>query len=123
MSPHEPEAGGWAHRRAEFLALASRSREVVLLAAVTGALTGLGVALFERVVIDVLFDHISELSPWLLAFVTGFGLVLAALGLRYIARSEDPATAVAYLRAFHEPDRPLRIGEFPGLMFAATATT
>ena len=61
-------------RRAELLALASRSREVVLLAAVTGALTGLGVALFERVVIDVLFDHVSQLSPWLLTFAPGFGL-------------------------------------------------
>jgi CIC family chloride channel protein len=94
----------------------------VLLAAVTGALTGLGVALFERVVIDVLFDHVSQLSPWLLAFVPGFGLVLAALGLRYVARSEDPATADAYLRSFHDADRPLRIRELPGRMLAAVAT-
>src|SRR6476620_2877152 len=108
MSPHEPDSGGWAHRRAGFLALARRSREVVLLAAVTGAFTGLGVALFERVVIDVLFDHVSKLSPWLLAFVPGFGLLFAALALRCVARSKDPATADAYLRAFHDADRPLR---------------
>jgi hypothetical protein len=35
-----------------FREFARRSREVVVLAAVTGALTGLGVALFERIVVD-----------------------------------------------------------------------
>ncbi len=105
-----------------FRGFARRSRDVVLLAAITGALTGLGVALFERAVVDGTFDHLLKLSPWLLAFMPLCGLVLAWLSLRYVARNESPATADAYLQVFHDPERTLRMREVPGRMLAAIAT-
>ncbi len=105
-----------------FRGFARRSRDVVLLAAITGALTGLGVALFERALVDGIFDHLLELSPWLLAFMPFCGLALAWFALRYVAGNTSPATADAYLQAFHDPERPLRMREVPGRMLAAIAT-
>ncbi len=105
-----------------FREFARRSRDVVLLAAITGALTGLGVALFERAVVEGLFDRLIGLSPWVLAFMPMCGLLLAWLSLRFVARSENPGTADAYLHAFHDPTHPLRIVELPGRMLAAIAT-
>ena len=105
-----------------FREFARRSRDVVLLAAVTGALTGLGVALFERAVVDGVYDRLLQLSPWLLAFMPLCGLLLAWLALHFVARSESSDTTDAYLHAFHEADRPLRLREVPGRMLAAVAT-
>ncbi len=105
-----------------FRGFARRSRDAVLLAAITGALTGLGVALFERAVEVGIFAHLLDLSPWLLAFMPLCGLVLAWLALRFVAGNESPATADAYLQAFHDPERPLRLREAPGRMLAAIAT-
>src|ERR1700751_4136074 len=96
-----------------FREFARRSRDVVLLAALTGVLTGIGVALFERVVVDGLLDRLLKLSPWLLAFMPLCGLVLAWLALHFVARNEDAGTADAYLHAFHDADRPLRLREVP----------
>jgi chloride channel protein, CIC family len=105
-----------------FRDFARRSRDVVLLAAVTGVVTGFGVALFERVVVDGLLDEVLDLSPWVLAFVPLAGLALAWVALRYGARSDSPATADAYLAAFHDVEHPLRLREVPGRMLAAIAT-
>src|SRR4051794_20448454 len=92
-----------------FREFARRSRDVVLLAAVTGVVTGFGVALFERIVVDGMLDHVLDLSPWILAFVPLVGLLVAWLSLRVLARSDSPATADAYLAAFHDPQHPLRL--------------
>jgi len=40
---------------------------------VTGVVTGLLVGGFDRLVVDVAFDHVLLLSPWLLAFIPGVG--------------------------------------------------
>ncbi|MGB3733689.1 MAG: hypothetical protein WA964_01940, partial [Ilumatobacter sp.] len=45
-------------RTDEFRDLVKRSREVVLLAAVTGALTGVLVRYFEFVVVELMFDNL-----------------------------------------------------------------
>jgi CIC family chloride channel protein len=113
---------GWARRRAELAALANRSRQVVVLAAVTGAVTGLVVAGFEQVVSDVALDHIMQLSPWLLAAMPLVGLLLAAVLLRVVARTPSPDTSDAYLRAFHDADEPMRAREIPGKLLAAITT-
>lgn len=105
-----------------FREFARRSREVVVLAAITGVVTGFGVALFDRVVVDGILDHLFELSPWLLAFMPLCGLALAALALRYVARTHDSGMTDLYLRAFHDPEQPLRVREVPGRMLAAIAT-
>ncbi len=91
--------------------------------AVAGALTGLGVALFERIVVDVMYDRLVDLSPWMLAWMPLCGLVLSAIALRYVARSDSTATTDAYLEAFHHPkEAGLRGRELPGRMLAAIAT-
>ncbi len=111
-----------AARREDLRALVRRSREVVLLAAVTGALTGLGVALFERAVIEGLYERVVQLSPWLLAFAPLVGLTLAAVALRWLAGRASSASADEYLRSFHDRGRPMRAREVPGKMLAAVAT-
>jgi CIC family chloride channel protein len=95
---------------------------VVLLAAVTGAVTGLGVALFDRIVVDGLLDHLFELPAGVLAFMPLCGLTLSWLALHAVARTRDSGMTDLYLRAFHDPDQPLRLRELPGRMPAAIAT-
>jgi chloride channel protein, CIC family len=111
-----------ATRREELLVLARRSREEVALAAATGVLTGVGVALFDRAVVDGMYDHLVTLSPWLLAFLPLVGLALAAASLRWGAQRASSASADAYLQSFHDPDHPIRLREVPGKMLAALAT-
>src|SRR5262245_23054000 len=120
--------GQWATRakamaqREELRVLARRSRETILLAAVTGVLTGLAVALFDRAVIAGLYDRLVELSPWVLAFMPLLGLLLAAPSLRWLARRASPDTADAYLRSFHDARDPIRLRQVPGKMLAALTT-
>jgi CIC family chloride channel protein len=105
-----------------FREFARRSHEVVVLAAITGAVTGFAVAAFEWVVVDDLLDHLFELSPWVLAWMPLVGLALTWAALRYIARSRDTGLTDLYLKAFHDPEEPLRLRELPGRMLAAVAT-
>jgi CIC family chloride channel protein len=102
--------------------LARRSREAILLAAATGVLTGVGVALFERGVVDGMYGHLVELSPWLLAFLPLAGLTIAAASLRWAARRASPDSSDAYLQSFHDPANPIPLHEVPGKMLAAFAT-
>jgi CIC family chloride channel protein len=105
-----------------FREFARRSHEVVVLAAITGAVTGFAVAAFDWVVVEGLLDRLFELTPWVLAWMPLVGLVLTWLALRYVARSRDTGLADVYLKAFHDPEEPLRLRELPGRMLAAVAT-
>ena len=110
------------HRRTELKQLLSRSHQVVSLAALTGVLTGLLVALFDRLVVDVLFEHVLRLRPWLIAVLPAVGLMLA-LGVRKsIGRGASPATADEYLHAFHDEDHELEWRPFVARMIAAVLT-
>jgi CIC family chloride channel protein len=108
-------------RRAVVAAFAVRSRQVLLLAALAGALTGLGVALFETVVIELLFDHLVDLPLWALAVMPTIGLVVAALSLRVLGPT-TPGTTDAYLQAFHDPAQALKLRDLPARMLAAIGT-
>ena len=105
-----------------FREFARRSHEVIVLAAITGVVTGFAVALFDRIVVSGLLDHFYELSPWVLAFLPMVGLALSWLALFYIARTRDSGMTDLYLKAFHDPDHPLQLREFPGRILAAIAT-
>jgi CIC family chloride channel protein len=105
-----------------FREFARRSHEIIVLAAVTGVVTGLAVALFDRLVVEGLLDRVFELSPWLLAGMPLVGLALAWLALRYVARSRDPGMTDLYLKAFHDNDQQYRLRELPGRMLAAIVT-
>lgn len=99
-----------------------RSREVVLLAAVTGAVTGLFVRFFEYVVVEVIFDRILHGPLWFAAVAPGIGLLLSAILLHTLGAGASSATSDEYLRAFHDPDYPLRPRAFVGRISAAITT-
>jgi CIC family chloride channel protein len=94
-------------RRDELRQLVRRSREVVLLAAVTGVVTGLAVRGFEYLV-DEVYHSVLEADLWLAAVSPAIGLVLAAIILRVAGGGASPATSDEYLRAFHDPAYRLR---------------
>jgi CIC family chloride channel protein len=106
----------------ELRVLAERSPELLLLAALTGAITGAAVALFDRAVVNGLLDHIFRLSPWLLAFAPLCGLTLAAASLRWLGRQASPSSADLYLQAFHTSSKPIVLRELPARMLAAITT-
>jgi chloride channel protein, CIC family len=109
-------------RTGEFRDLVRRSREVVLLAAITGAVTGLFVRFFEYVVVEVIFERITHGPLWVAAVAPGIGLVLSAILLRTVGNGASSATSDEYLRAFHDPEYPLRPRAFVGRMAAAITT-
>jgi chloride channel protein, CIC family len=90
-------------RRAELRALATRSAQVVVSAAVVGAVTGLGVALIDRIIVDVGLDTVRRWPLWLMALAPCIGLAGAGLALRIVGHGTSPATADEYLHAFHDP--------------------
>lgn len=110
------------HRRAELRALALRSRQVVLLAAVTGAITGLIVAGFDRLVVDGMFHRVLRLPLWMIAVLPGLGLLVAAAARWVIGPRVSPATADEYLHAFHDSEYVLGWRAFAARMVAAVAT-
>lgn len=92
------------------------------MAAITGVLTGMFVALFDRVVVDVALERVLELPLWLIAILPGAGLVVAGLSRRLIASGTNPATADEYLLAFHDGRHQLCWRPFAARSVAALAT-
>jgi chloride channel protein, CIC family len=101
--------------------LARRSRETLLLAAVVGAVTGVGVAGFESAVTWSL-EQLNRLPLWAIACAPLVGLSVAALALRWLGPSSSPATADEYLHAFHDPEYPLPLRALAARMIAGIAT-
>ncbi len=92
------------------------------MAAITGSVTGLVVRFFEYVVVEVLFHVVIEGPLWFGAIAPGIGLALSAILLRTLGNGASSATADEYLRAFHDPEYPLRPRAFMGRMAAAVTT-
>jgi len=109
-------------RSEEFRDLVRRSREVVLLAAITGAITGLFVRFFEYFVAEVALHWVLDGPVWVGAVAPGIGLMLSAMLLHTLGNGASPATSDEYLRAFHDPEYPLRPRAFLGRMAAAVTT-
>ncbi len=80
-------------RRDRVTGLARRSREVLVLAAATGALTGLAVAGFEWVTGQQALDRVYSLPVMAQAIAPGVGLVLAWSALRWMASGCGPSTS------------------------------
>lgn len=109
-------------RTDEFRDLVKRSREVVLLAAVTGAVTGVMVRYFEYVVAEVMFEHLLH-ADWRWGLIAPtLGLVASALILKTVGSGASPATSDEYLRSFHDSEYPLRWRAFVARIAAAVAT-
>ncbi len=100
----------------------ARSHQVVVLAALVGATTGLVVAGFDRVVVDIVFAWVIELPAYVLGVLPGIGLLVAFAARRFVGGGVSPSTADEYLHAFHEPDHRLGWRPFAGRMIAAVAT-
>ncbi|MCB0951452.1 MAG: chloride channel protein [Microthrixaceae bacterium] len=96
----------------ELRSLAERSRQVVLLAALTGAVTGLAVAFYEWLLVEVLIETVLSAPIWAQALIPAVGLALAAVILRYVGPNATPATSDEYIKSFHDPgySLPLRRG-------------
>ena len=109
-------------RNDDFRSLVVRSRQVVLASAVVGAITGVAVAGFDRLSINVLFDRgVAHLPLLVMACSPGVGLVVAALWLRYPGGDLSPNSADEYLRSFHT-HQGLRMRDMAHRMVAAVAT-
>jgi H+/Cl- antiporter ClcA len=110
------------NRRDEFRALFERAHQLLVGAAIVGAVTGFAVAGFERLTVSVIFDRVvSDLPLGVLAFLPGLGLAVATVWLWGPGRGLSPATADEYLDAFHE-GRPLYLRDLANRLVAAVAT-
>lgn len=111
-----------AERRAELRSLARRSNQVVLLAALTGAATGLLVAAFDWIVADQAIEWTKTRGPWLAAVLPGIGLIASVLIRRVVGGGVSPSTSDEYLVAFHDPRHRLGLRAFAARMLASIAT-
>jgi CIC family chloride channel protein len=100
-----------AGRRRRFASFpGGRAQRTLLLAAVTGLLTGAGVAAFEWVTREQVFERLLATPLWVQAIALVVGLVAAGGVLRSIGAGASPATADEYIVNFHDRDRRLGLG-------------
>ena len=102
--------------------IGTRLREASILAIVTGTVTGLAVALFDRAVRDETFDRILDAPLWVQAISPAVGLTIAALILRWWGKGTTPSTADEYIRNFHDAEQRLDLG-LAGPRLTASAAT
>jgi len=103
-------------------AIRLRWQRTVVLAGLTGIVTGLGVALFDWMTADVLLAGVHRWPQWAQALAPAAGLLAAALLLRFAARGASPSTSDEYIRNFHERGARLSLGPVAGRMLASVAT-
>lgn len=104
--------------------LQHRWQRVLVLTAVTGALTGLAVAGFEWITSQVLLEWVLDL-PWGLQMVCpilGLGVAWAALRWLAPAPGTGPGTADEYIRNFHDPFHHVSLRRTPAKVVASIAT-
>jgi len=109
-------------RAAEIRAMGGRARQAGALAVVTGSVTGLAVALFDRVVASGIFEHVTRAPLWVQAVAPAAGLTVAVVLLRTVGRRATAATADAYIQSFHDVDDNLDLRPVPGRLLASAAT-
>ena len=113
---------GFERRRGQLAALGRRGSQVLLLAGLTGVVTGLAVTGFEWVTRDELFEGLRDQPIGVQVAAPLVGLLLAAAILRWIARTTFPATADEYIHNFHEIGRRLDLRPLPGRILASMVT-
>ena len=107
-------------RQGEVGTLLQRTGEVLGLCALVGLMTGLGVAGFERLTVNVVFEHLRRLPLAVQAAAPFVGLLMATALLR-VGGSLTPSTADEYIRNYHEPED-LRLRPLGWRLAAAVAT-
>ena len=98
-----------------------RAHRTVLLAAITGLLTGSAVAVFEWLVGSGLLEHLERAPLAVQLTMPVIGLAIAALALRSLAAGATPSTSEEYIKSFHERDR-LDLRPVIGRVVASAAT-
>ena len=111
-----------AARRERLAALGRRTRQVVLLSAITGVLTGSAVALFDWVVKGQLLDNLLDAPRAVQVGAPLAGLLLAAAILRWLGGGASPATADEYIQNFHDQSRRLPLRPVPARLLASAIT-
>ncbi len=109
-------------RRDEFRAIVHRSRDAVLLAAITGVIVGLGVRGFEYLVLELAYSWVLTTNLWVMAALPVLGLVVSSLILKYAGRGASGATTDEYLRAFHDRQHLLAIRPMLARLSASVVT-
>jgi chloride channel protein, CIC family len=94
----------------------------LLMAAAVGVLTGLAVAAFDWVTSDVVFAHVTSLPHSAQALMPMAGLLVAAVALKWVARTSDPSTSDEYIKFYHEPGLRLPLSPVVGRVIAGIAT-
>lgn len=102
--------------------LGERTRQVLLFAALVGTLTGVGVAGFERIAQEILFERLLEAPLHWQILAPGAGLLVAALSLRYLAMGAGPGTADEFVHNFHDARSGMDLRPLPGRLLASIAT-
>ncbi len=110
----------WRHLLADTLGV--RSQRTLALAGLTGAATGVGVAAFEWLTREQIFERVVQAPLGVQAAALLVGLTIAGLSLAWVAGGAAPSTSDEYIRNFHEADRSLPLRPFAGRMLAGIAT-
>jgi len=109
-------------RLTRLLSPAGRSPRLLLLAAVTGLLTGATVALFDEITGTVLLGRVQRAPIALQAAAPLAGLLLSAAIRRWLGRGASASTSDEYIRNFHAHDKRLSVRGAPAKLLAAIAT-
>lgn len=117
-----PWHGALPLQRHRVAAVARRSRQVLLIAGLTGVLTGLAVAGFDLLATAVFTEGVLHLPLILQAAAPSAGLLLALACLRVGGRGATAATSDEYIRAFHDTGGRLDLRPAPAKLLAALAT-
>lgn len=102
--------------------IGERARQAWLLSVLTGVITGVGVAAFDRLVQGQMFARLAELPLWAQAVGPALGLTVAAIVLRWIGHGVSASTADEYIKDFHDPERRIAVRDAPVKLAASVAT-
>lgn len=116
------DPAGRRRGREQLVNLAQRSRQVLLLAGLTGVLVGALVAGFDWITRTLVFDSLVELPVAVQVLAPVTGLLLAAGCLRWLASGAPPATTDMFIRAYHDRDGDLDRRRVLGRLAASVST-
>jgi len=100
----------------------TREHRAILLAVLVGSLTGLGVAVFDRIVAVGVFGRLARAPLAIQVGAPLVGLTLAAITLHVLGRGADPSTADEYIKNYHERGRRMDLRPVAARLLASAFT-